>query len=409
VYMLIECMRSALAALRAHSFRSILTGLGIVIGVGSVIAVIAIVQGLSQAISAQFQSLGSGSITIRSFTPLQQQLQGQRAILTEADLQTIRHEIDGISHITPVLFDPTNGSSVVGLGSRNALTRVFGVGSAYLEVNQIFPREGRFFTRDDESYRRMVCIVGTEVSRNLEIPQPVLGQFLRVGQDWCKVIGVMESRGELFGFSQDDYILLPFTTMQRLLGSSREYDIQIQLLVGDAERSDEVIGRIKRVLRSEHKLGMQQADDFRVQTSEQLAASFNTIINAVTAVAVGIVGISLLVGGIGIMNIMLVSVTERTREIGILKALGARRADILLQFLIEAVLICLLGGAAGLALGYGVGALVTMMLPGAPAIHVPLWAVGLSVGFSATVGVLFGVLPATKAAQLDPIQALRYE
>jgi len=244
---------------------------------------------------------------------------------------------------------------------------------------------------------------------NLELPSTGVGEFIRVGDEWCRVVGVMEQRGELFGFSQDDYVLLPYTTMQRLLGSSRRFDIQIQLLVDDLERMDEVIERIRRVLRQQHNLRAGEDDDFRVQTSEQLTASFNQIVNTITAVAGGIVGISLLVGGIGIMNIMLVSVTERTREIGILKALGARRIDIMLQFLIEAVLLCILGGLVGIALGYGAGALVAMMLPGFPPAHVPLWAILLSVGFSGAVGILFGILPAAKAARLDPIEALRYE
>jgi putative ABC transport system permease protein len=179
--------------------------------------------------------------------------------------------------------------------------------------------------------------------------------------------------------------------------------------VDDIERMEETTARMRRILRQQHGLKPGQADDFRIQTAEQLTASFNAIVNTITVVAGGIVGISLLVGGIGIMNIMLVSVTERTREIGILKALGARRVDILLQFLIEAVVLCLLGGIIGIALGFGVGALVAMVLPGFPPAHVPVWAILLSVGFSAAVGTVFGILPAAKAAQLDPIESLRYE
>ena len=241
------------------------------------------------------------------------------------------------------------------------------------------------------------------------MPDDAIGEFFNVGKQWCKVAGVLEKQGELLGFSRDSIVLLPYDTAKRMMGASKDLDIQIQVLVDEINRQHEVIGRIRRVLRQEHGLKAGERDDFKVQTPEQLTDSFNSVIDMVTAVSAGIVGISLFVGGIGIMNIMLVSVTERTREIGILKALGATRQHILLQFLIEALALTLIGGFIGIVIGYGLGALVAMLLPGFPAAYVPFWAVVISFGFCAAVGIVFGILPAVKAANLDPIVALRYE
>jgi len=409
MYMFIESIRSALESIRAHGFRSLLTSLGIIIGVTSVIAVVSIVQGLSYTVNAQFAGLGGNSLTVRSYTPFKQQLQGQLAKLRHSDLQAISQRIQGISHITPVLFAQDDTRGLISYRSQASFTRVVGIGPSYIEVNAVYPQKGRFFTRDDDLRGRRVCAVGVDVIENLEMPDDALGEFFRVGNEWCKIVGVMEKRGELLGFSRDDFVLLPYNTAKRIMGTSRDLDIQIQLLVDDMNRQDEVKERVRRVLRQEHGLKSGQPDDFKVQTAEQLTDSFNKVINTITAVSAGIVGISLLVGGIGIMNIMLVSVTERTREIGILKALGATRRDILLQFLIEALVLSLIGGLVGVAIGYGLGALVAILLPGFPPAHVPIWAVLLSFGFCAAVGVIFGIVPAAKAAQLDPIDALRYE
>ena len=409
MFALLESIRSALESIRAHGFRSLLTSLGIIIGVTSVIAVVSIVQGLSHTINAQFAGLGGNSLTIRSYTPFKQQLQGRLAKLRDSDLQVISQRVDGISDITPVLFTQTGAQGAITYRSQVSFTRVIGIGSSYMDVNSVYPQQGRFFTSDDDMRRRLVCVIGVDIIENLEMPDDPIGEYFRVGNEWCKVVGIMEKRGELLGFSQDDFVLLPYGTAKRIMGASRDLDIQIQVLVNDMNRQDEVKDRIRRVLRTEHKLKAGEPDDFKVQTAEQLTESFNTVINMVTAVSAGIVGISLLVGGIGIMNIMLVSVTERTREIGILKALGATRQDILLQFLIEALTLTMIGGLLGVIIGYGLGALVAALLPGFPPAHVPLWAVALSFGFCAAVGIVFGIVPAAKAAQLDPIDALRYE
>ena len=219
----------------------------------------------------------------------------------------------------------------------------------------------------------------------------------------------LEPRGDIMGMSQDDIVLVPYSTMVSIQGNQARTDIQIQLSLSESAEVEDVSSQLTNLLRNAHDLSSDEDDDFRIQTAEQLMEEFNQIIGMVTIVIGGIVGISLLVGGIGIMNIMLVSVTERTREIGICKAIGAKRHHILMQFLIEALLLSLLGGMIGLAAGFGLGTLIATSIPGFPPATIPFWSIALALGFSGFVGVLFGILPAAKAANLDPIDALRYE
>jgi putative ABC transport system permease protein len=407
VFKIIESTRSAAQSVFAHRFRSFLTTLGIIIGVASVIAVVSVVQGLSSSITSQFDGMGTNVVNINSFTPLKERLQGKRAKISYQDFLEIKHKVSGISHATPtVAAGGQNG--VVEYKGESTVTRVIGTGSSYQALYGVFPEQGRFFNQSDDNSRRRVAVLGPSIIEKLEIKGDVIGQYLKIGGEWFKVIGILEKRGKLFGFDQDDYVLLPFTTTQALLGGAEQPDLSISLQVNHAEQLDDIKQQIKNLLRRQHNLAKATADDFKISTAEQMLETVEKLTKNTTMVLSGVVGISLLVGGIGIMNIMLVSVTERTREIGIQKALGATRVDILLQFLIEAVFLCLLGGLIGLALGYGVGALVSSAIS-LPSAEVPLWAVLLSFGFSAGVGLIFGIIPAAKAANLDPIDALRYE
>ncbi|NJM84520.1 MAG: FtsX-like permease family protein [Tabrizicola sp.] len=232
---------------------------------------------------------------------------------------------------------------------------------------------------------------------------------MQIGAEWFKVVGVLESRGEMFGISQDNYLLMPFQTAIALNGVMQQPDLWITFSVDDLDTLDSTKLRVAMLMRQLHQIGARQPDDFVVEASDMIAKTFKQISTTITLVVAGIVSISLVVGGVGIMNIMLVSVTERTREIGIAKALGARRQYVLMQFLIEAMVLALIGGLIGIVIGFGLSHGIARAIPDFPEPAVPWWAVAGACAFSGLIGVIFGILPASKAANLAPIDALRYE
>ncbi|MCQ4165445.1 ABC transporter permease [Tahibacter harae] len=410
MFILVESIRAALNSINAHRFRAFLTSLGIIVGVASIIALVCVIQGLSGSVTRLFQGLGTNNLAITSFTSNEKQLSGQFARLNPEDLNLIREKVGGISAITPVLISVANASSMSALSysSKKGYSRVLGTTYTYQKLSQMVPVHGRFLTDSDNRTRRRVAVVGEEVRQKMGMPANPVGEYIEINGEWVKIVGLMEPKGDAFGVSQDDYVLLPYDTMQSLIGNQNQSDIQILLTVEDLTAAGEIRQRITRLLRASHKLEDNQEDDFKIQSPEQLLSSFSDFINAITYFTIGMVSISLLVGGIGIMNIMLVSVNERTREIGICKAIGAKRHHILLQFLLEALILCLLGGLIGILLGYGIGTAAAHAM-NFPLSGVPAWAIGLAFGFVSVVGVVFGMLPAAKAANLDPIVALRYE
>ena len=405
---LFESFRAALAAIFAHKLRSILTTLGIIIGVMSVIAVVSLLQGFSNALSTNFKGMGSNTVLVTSYLSRNDRLAGKVAKITPTDLLAIQHEVPGISRITPVLIMAFLNGQVQYQG-QTAYALIAGTTYSHAQNTEFYPVQGRYLTPSDDLAHRRVAVVGATVVKDLNLGADPEGRFIHMYGEWFKVIGVLKSLGSFLGFDQDSRIYIPYGTAHSLLGGATNPDIQIDMDVDDIKQLDDTKSRITAVLRREHHLKPGQDDDFKIQTAAQLADSINQIFDTATAILGGIVSIALLVGGIGIMNIMLVSVTERTREIGILKSLGARRSDILMQFLIEAVSLSLLGGFIGLALGYGIGLMVVNLVPAFQGAYVPFWAVALAMGFSMGVGIVFGIAPAAKAASLDPIEALRYE
>ncbi|MGB9430092.1 MAG: ABC transporter permease [Gammaproteobacteria bacterium] len=409
MYNLVESLRSAFQAIRAHKLRSFLTMLGIVIGVMAVIAVVSLIQGFSRSVTTTFNTLGANGLTIYSYETNEDYFSGKVVKVTPDDLLTIQHDVPGISDITPVLPLSDFGSTAIQYSNTAANTNVSGTTAAYAEDSPYYPVQGRFITPGDDLAHRRVAVIGQTIIANLNLPENPVGKYIEVSGQWFRIIGVLNKLGSILGNDQDDQILIPYGTAHSMLGAATVPDIQINLNVNDIKDIDSVQARITRILRLNHHLKPGQDDDFKVQTSSQFQNSLTGILSSITLILAAIVGISLLVGGIGIMNIMLVSVTERTREIGICKSLGARRRDILLQFLIEAVTLSLIGGVIGLLLGYGIGMLVAHLVPQFLGAHVPLWAVVLAFCFSGGVGIIFGIAPAAKAASLNPIDALRYE
>jgi putative ABC transport system permease protein len=403
----VENFRVALAALRANKMRSILTALGIIIGVAAVIAVVSIVQGLQHMITAELQGVGATYMIVLPDQPQRGPGVVSRQVkLTWQDGQAIQQRVPGVDLITPVVI----GRSKVKFRDReHQPDLVLGVNQDWQEVMNHTVDRGRFFSRIDTENRRKVAVIGQELVDQLRLGPDPVGKEIYVGRYPATVIGIMEEKGQTLGEDLDDLIFVPFESAVNLFGRDAGDQIQLRIQAESAEVVDQVEDGIRGVLRQRHNIPEGQPDDFQVLVQDEILEVVNSILGGVTAVVGGIVGIALLVGGIGIMNIMLVSVTERTREIGVRKAVGARRQDVLVQFLIEAVTLSLVGGGIGLGLGFLLGTGAAKLIPNFPDAHVPLWAMLLAFGFSAGVGIFFGIYPAAKASRLDPIDALRYE
>lgn len=407
LHALIEGSRAAFLSIRAHGLRSFLTTLGIIIGVASVITVVAIMNGLSSNIRGQLDDLGSDMVTIRAYTTPDQELLGFRNKLSDSDFRLLQAKLGQVEQISRMMPAFSLGLSV-SYGRSSTQTQLLGADSAYQNVVRIYPQQGRFLTAQDDLKRRRVAFIGHSLIQKLQLPANPVGHYISLSGDWFRIIGVAEKRGSLFGFDQDNYIITPFSTATAINGPD---NLQVEISYRPKPGADaaQIERQVRSLLRAKAGLSASEPDHFELVSSEKTKAQFDKVLDSVTWVAAGVVGISLLVGGIGVMNIMLVSVTERTKEIGIVKALGATPQFILLQFLVEAIVLSLFGGLIGLILGYGFAALMSLMMPGMPDALVPLWAVVLAIGFTSVIGIVFGLAPAIKASRLNPIDALRFE
>ncbi|MDH5405784.1 MAG: ABC transporter permease, partial [Candidatus Aminicenantes bacterium] len=380
--------------------------LGIIIGVAAVVAVVSVVQGLSFMITSQLQEAGADFIIVVPNRPRGEagEMLG-RIELTYEDGLAVKEKAPEIKDFSPLL----QRRATVKFADENTYTNILCTSASFQEINNHYVDRGRFLTKLDNDHRKKVCVLGTKVVEDLGIKGNPLGRGVSIRKLSFTIIGVLEERGQALGQNADDVCIIPFNTSRLLFGEEASRSLVLYFRAESAENIDLAKEQITETLRKQHSLKSGQPDDFLVLLQQDLLERINTILGSVTAVVAGIVGISLVVGGIGIMNIMLVSVTERTREIGIRKAVGAKRRDIIFQFLVEAIILSLVGGAIGIIFGYSLGVIVTKFIPQLPPAHVPLWAVGLGFGFSTLVGLFFGIYPAARAGKLDPIEALRYE
>jgi putative ABC transport system permease protein len=402
-------IRIAFRALRRNKLRAFLTMLGIIIGVAAVIAMVAIGQGSKQSIQDQLSSMGSNMITIR---PNSNQTVGGGARLESASLQTLTLEdVKAIqkqaTYVTAVSPSVNSRGQVIN-GALNWPTSMNGVAPEYLDIRDWKLKDGIAFSQEDVNASAKVCVIGQTIVDNIfPTGENPVGKIIRFNKIPIKVIGVLSEKGEnAFGQDQDDVILAPYTTVQkRILAITYIQNIYASAL--NEQSSEAATQEVTQILRTNHKLTDNQEDDFSVRTQAELINTFSSTSQLLTVLLTAIAGISLIVGGIGIMNIMYVSVTERTKEIGLRMSIGAKGIDILMQFLIEAILISITGGIIGVLLGIGATKLVTTFLSWPTLVSQS--SIILSFAVCAITGVFFGYYPAQKASRLDPIEALRYE
>jgi putative ABC transport system permease protein len=400
-----ETIQVALSAIRANKLRSFLTALGIVIGVGAVITMVALGSGAQKSVQDRIQALGTNLLTVYAGQSMHRGVaSADRVSLTTDDAEALKRDAKSLKAVVPEI----RRGQQVEYGNQNINVNVNGTTPDYLPVNNYQIEYGRMFTTGDDVSRKRVAVLANAVPEMLGANgAAMLGQQIRIRGIQFEIIGILVKKGASSGWNNpDEQILIPISTAQyRIFGSDRVNSITVQF--GHPDSMTLAMIEIEQVLRREHAIPPGRDNDFQIRDFTMFLTTFEETTKTFTFLLGGIAAVSLLVGGIGIMNIMLVSVTERTREIGIRKALGATRANIMLKFLVEALVLCFMGGVVGIAFGTGGAVALSKLANWNTFVSLP--AVGLALVFSAGVGIFFGMWPAKRAASLDPIEALRYE
>ena len=393
----------ALREIRRNLMRAFLTVLGIVIGVAAVVTMVTLGNGATQSVSDQISSLGSNLLMLRPGQRLGPGSSTGAPAFRAEDAAAIKSQVGSLNAVAPTV----SRSAVLIVGAKNWVTSVTGSTEDYFAAGNWTLAEGRLFNSSEERAGKAVCIIGATVRKELFDPHGAVGETLRIKQFSCEVIGVLAPKGQsAMGRDQDDTVIMPLRTVQRRLTGRQDVNT-ILISMQDGASTEQVINQISLLMRERRKLADSEDDNFSIQDTKEIARTMSSAIGTMTALLGAVAAVSLLVGGIGIMNIMLVSVTERTREIGIRLAIGALEKEVLMQFLTEAVVLSALGGLIGLVLAaiacYGLAGLLGLPFLFSPGINL------LAFGFSAAIGIIFGYVPARRAARLDPIEALRHE
>ncbi len=405
---LIEGIRIALASLRANKLRSVLTLLGVIFGVMTVVAVAAVIQGFFRYVDRTVTAdLGSNTVVVDKYgiiTSFEDFINASRRNkdLTNADAVYLRERLTLAEEVGVQGFA---SAEVRSASEKMTNVNIKGNTPNMVNIDATQPELGRYISELDESNRRMTALIGAEIADKLFGTREAVGREIKINGLPFEVVGVAKEQGSFFGQSRDDFVVIPLSTHQKMWGSRQSLTFSLKAREGvDLKLFED---QIRMLMRARHRLGYNDKDTFGVVTADAINNFVQALFGIIAAVALGVVSISLVVGGIVIMNIMLVTVTERTREIGIRKSLGARQRDILVQFLVESTTLSLVGGLIGLGIAWGISQLLVALTP-IPA-ELPFWAAALAIGVSSGVGLIFGIYPAWKAAKLDPIVALRAE